>query len=131
MSIPKDSKAQQCKGVGAAAQSAGGAAGGKITAMVGQLTGMLLSKSIVGEEHSIDTPAIKIFTKLASGENAKEPMDILGTGVLIDLPSSFCLEKATAAGICNAPVGISAVVYSQNPVVRVIFGILQKVYLYR
>jgi hypothetical protein len=83
-------------------------------------TGMLLSKSIVGEEHSIDTPAIKILTKLAAGEEAKQPLDILGTGVTIDLPSSFCLAKETADGVCNAPVGISAVVYSQNPVVSII-----------
>ena len=36
---------------------------------------------------------VKIFAKMASGENAKEPFSILDTGVLVDLPDHFCLEK--------------------------------------
>ena len=115
MTVPKDPKAQACKSIGAATQTAGAGAGGKITAMVGQLANMLLAKSIVGDVNTIDTPAIKVFTKMASGEEAKQPMDILDTGVSIDLPPSFCLQQQTAAGICNAPVGISAIVYRQNP----------------
>ena len=30
---------------------------------------------------------------MASGENAKEPFSILDTGVTVDLPDHFCLEK--------------------------------------
>ncbi len=119
MTIPKDPKAQACKSIGSATQTAGGTAGGQITAMVGQLAGMLLSKSIIGDVNTIDTPAIKVFTKMASGEGAKDPMSILNTGVIIDLPSSFCLQQQTPAGICNAPVGISAIVYKQNPIVSI------------
>jgi hypothetical protein len=119
VTIPKDPKAQACKSIGSATQTAGGTAGSQITAMVGQLAGMLLSKSIIGDVNTIDTPAIKVFTKMASGEGAKDPMSILNTGVIIDLPSSFCLQQQTPAGICNAPVGISAIVYKQNPIVSI------------
>jgi hypothetical protein len=44
VTVPKDTKAQQCKGIGAATASAGGAVGGKITTMVNQLTGLGLPK---------------------------------------------------------------------------------------
>ena len=62
--------------------------------MINQLTELMLSKSVVGEEHTIDTENIKIFAKMASGEDAKNEFSILDTGVTVDLPNHFCLEKA-------------------------------------
>jgi hypothetical protein len=121
VTVPKDPQAQACKSIGAATQAASGSAGGQISSMVGQLASMLLSKSIVGDVNTIDTPAIKIFTKKASGEEAKEPMTVLDTGVVLDLPASFCLQQQTPAGICNAPVGVSAIVYRTNPRVSYFF----------
>ena len=78
------------------------------------MTELLLSKSVVGEEFEIDTKNIKIYTKMTSGEGAKEPFSVLDTGVKVKLPEHFCLEPQEE-GVCQAPVGISAVVYLINP----------------
>ena len=61
---------------------------------------------------------IKIFAKMASGENAKKKFSILDTGVSVDLPDDFCLENQENDQ-CNAPVGISAIVYITNPRVSI------------
>ena len=36
---------------------------------------------------------LQIFAKKASGENAKESFSILDSGVTVDLPDHFCLER--------------------------------------
>ena len=114
MEINPDPSAQRCLGVTRATGTAGGEVGGKVTDMINQLTELLLSKSVVGEEFKIDTNNVKIYAAMESGEGAKEPFSILETGVTVKLPESFCLE-AQQEGVCQAPVGISAVVYLTNP----------------
>ena len=114
MQINEDPSKQRCEGIGSATGAAGADVGGKVTDMMNQLTELLLSKSVVGEEHEIDTENIKIFAKMASGEDAKKKFSILDTGVSVDLPDDFCLEKEEDDK-CNAPVGISAIVYITNP----------------
>ena len=93
MEINPDPKKQRCEGVIDATVTAGADVGGKVTDMMNRLTELLLSKSVVGEEHEIDTKNVKIFAKMASGEDAKREFSILDTGVSVDLPDSFCLEK--------------------------------------
>ena len=114
MKINADPNKQKCEGILSATGAAGADVGGKVTDMMNQLTELLLSKSVVGEQHEIDTENIKIFATMASGEDAKKQFDILDTGVSIDLPDDFCLEKQEDEK-CNAPVGISAIVYITNP----------------
>ncbi|XP_023332927.1 uncharacterized protein LOC111704811 [Eurytemora carolleeae] len=114
MTIPEDLKAQQCKGLAAATSTAGDTSGSKITDMIDDLSKLLLSKSIIGEEFNIDTKNIKILTKLVSGEDAKKEFEVPQTGVFIKLPDTFCLE-VQINNTCEAPVGISAVVYYKNP----------------
>jgi hypothetical protein len=118
MQINEDPSKQRCEGISSATGAAGADVGGKVTDMMNQLTELLLSKSVVGEEYEIDTENIKIFAKMASGENAKKKFSILDTGVSVDLPDDFCLEKQEDK-ICNAPVGISAIVYITNPRVSI------------
>ena len=114
MKINVDPSKQRCEGIVSATGAAGADVGGKVMDILNHLTELLLSKSVVGEEHEIDTKNIKIFAKMASGENAKKPFNILDTGVSVDLPDHFCLEKPEDKK-CNAPVGISAIVYINNP----------------
>ena len=114
MKINADPSKQRCEGIISATSAAGADVGGKVTDMMNQLTELLLSKSVVGEEHEIDTDNIKIFAKMASGEDAKKEFSILDTGVKVDLPDDFCLEKQED-NKCSAPVGISAIVYITNP----------------
>ena len=114
MEVNPDPRLQRCLGVSRATGTAGGDVGSKVTDMINQVTELLLSKSVVGEEFEIDTKNIKIYTKMTSGEGAKEAFSVLDTGVLVKLPEHFCLEPQEE-GVCNAPVGISAVVYLINP----------------
>ena len=93
MQINADPSKQKCEGIISATSAAGADVGGKVTDMMNQLTEMLLAKSVVGEKHEIDTDNIKIFATMASGEDAKEQFSILDTGVSVDLPDDFCLEK--------------------------------------
>ena len=93
MEIDPDPEKQRCEGILAATSVAGAQSGGKITSMINQMTELMLSKSVVGEQFEIDTENIKIFAKMASGENAKKEFSILDTGVKVDLPDHFCLEK--------------------------------------
>ena len=119
MEVNEDPSKQRCEGIGNAAGATGVDMGGKVVEMMNQLTDLLLSKSVIGEKHEIDTDNIKIYTKMVSGEEAKKEFSILDTGVVVDLPDHFCLDKPEDSK-CNAPVGISAVVYKMNP--RVILG---------
>ena len=114
MEINPDPDMQRCLGIGRATGTAGADVGGKVVGMMNQLTEMLLAKSVVGEQHKISTKHIQILAKKVSGEGAKDKFDILDTGISVDLPDSFCLEKAED-GVCNAPVGISAIAYKNNP----------------
>ena len=114
MEINADPSKQRCEGIGSAMGVTGADSGDKALNMINQLAEMLLAKSIVGETNKIDTKSIKILTKVASGEDAKKPIHILDTGVYVDLPDHFCLEKPQDEK-CKAPVGISAVVYILNP----------------
>ena len=118
MEINPDPSMQRCLGLGRATGTAGADIGGKVVGMLNQLSEMLLAKSVVGEEFEIDTKQIKIFAAKVSGEGAKEPFDILDTGVSFDLPDSFCLEKMED-GVCRAPIGISAIVFKNNPRVKI------------
>ena len=118
MKINADPSKQRCEGIASATGVAGADAGGKITDMMNHLNELLVSKSVVGEEYEINTDNIKIFAKMASGENAKKMFSILDTGVSIDLPDDFCLEKPEEKK-CNAPVGFSAIVYLKNPRVSI------------
>ena len=119
MKINPDPSKQRCEGIASATGVAGADAGGRITDMVNQLTEVLISKSVVGESYEINTDHIKIFAKMASGEEAKKEFSILDTGVSVDLPDDFCLEKPED-NKCNAPVGFSAVVYLTNPRVSIL-----------
>ena len=118
MEINPDPDMQRCLGIGRASGTAGADIGGKVVGMLNLLSEMLLAKSVVGEQHEIDTEHIKIFAKKVSGEGAKEKFDILDTGISVDLPDSFCLEKMED-GVCNAPIGISAIAYKNNPRVKI------------
>ena len=128
MEINEDPSKQRCEGISSATGAAGADVGGKVTDMMNQLTDLLLSKSVVGEEYEIDSKNIKIFAKMASGEDAKKQFNILDTGVYVDLPDSFCLEKEVNAK-CIAPVGISAIVYINNPRVSVKYSTMIYQYL--
>jgi hypothetical protein len=114
MVVNPDPTKQRCLGIGRATGTAGGDVGGKVTDMINQLTELMLSKSVVGEEFKIDTKNIKIYVKKESGQGAKNAFDIMDTGVRVKLPDHFCLEKQEK-GVCQAEVGISAVVYMINP----------------
>ena len=117
MEINPDPSMQRCLGLGRATGSAGGDIGAKVVGMLNQLSEMLLAKSVVGEAFEIDTKHIKIFAAKVSGEAAKDRIDILDTGISFDLPNSFCLEKMED-GVCNAPIGISALAFRNNPRVK-------------
>ena len=110
MVVNSDPTLQRCLGLGRASGAAGADMGGKVVDMMGQMTEMLVSKSVVGEQFEIDTKIIKIFAAKKSGEDVKEPFSILDTGITVDLPDSFCLEKMED-NICQSPVGISAISY--------------------
>ena len=114
MVVNSDPTLQRCLGLGRASGAAGADMGGKVVDMMGQMTEMLVSKSVVGEQFEIDTKIIKIFAAKKSGEDVKEPFSILDTGITVDLPDSFCLEKMED-NICQSPVGISAISYQMNP----------------
>ena len=114
MEINSDPAMQRCLGLGRASGTAGAEIGGKVVNILNQLSEMLLAKSVVGEEFEIDTKNLKILAAKVSGEAAKDPFDILDTGISFDLPNNFCLEKQED-GICNAPIGISAVAFRNNP----------------
>ena len=43
--------------------------------------------------YPVSITPLQIFAKKASGENAKESFSILDTGVTVDLPDHFCLER--------------------------------------
>ena len=60
MKVDPDPKRQRCEGILGATSTAGAETGGKVTSMVNQLTSLLLSKSVVGETHEIDTTNIKV-----------------------------------------------------------------------
>ena len=114
MKVNSDPSKQRCEGISRARGDAGENIGGKVVDLLGQLNEMLLSRAVVGEQYEIDTKNIKMFAKMASGEEAKQSMNLLNTGVVIDLPDHFCLENPDQ-GKCNAPVGISGIVYKINP----------------
>ena len=59
--VDPDPKRQRCEGILGATGTAGAEAGAKVTSMVNQLTSLLLSKSVVGETHEIDTNNIKVL----------------------------------------------------------------------
>ena len=61
MMVDPDPKRQRCEGILGATGTAGAEAGAKVTSMVNQLTSLLLSKSVVGETHEIDTNNIKVL----------------------------------------------------------------------
>ena len=61
MMVDPDPKRQRCEGILGATGTAGAEAGSKVTSMVNQLTSLLLSKSVVGETHEIDTDNIKVL----------------------------------------------------------------------
>ena len=108
---------QRCLGIGRATGSAGGDIGGKVVGMVDLLTEMLLAKSVVGESHEINTDNINIFAAKVTGEKAKRRFDILDTGISVQFPQTFCIEKEEN-GVCTAPIGIAAASYKRNPRVK-------------
>lgn len=120
MKINPDPDKQRCEALKSASDTALLNLGPKLTETMSRLTELLLSKSVVGEEHVIDTKQIKILAKIASGEEATKPINILDTGVVIKLPDHFCLGNPED-GKCNSPVGFSTIVYKFNPQVNKLF----------
>ena len=114
MEVNSDPELQRCLGLGQASGDAGAEIGGRVVQIIGQLTEMLISKTVVGEEFEIDTKTIKVLASKMSGEQAKEPFSVLNTGIKVDLPDHFCLERMEG-DVCNSPVAVSATVYKINP----------------
>ncbi len=117
MVVPSNPEVQKCGAVIDAARTSTCASGLKIVDMMKEIAETLLKKSVVGESNVVDSQGgVSVFSSLMPPDDISrlhEPFED-PVNPTWEFPSSFC-----PAGTCGVPLGVTAVVFSTNPLCNV------------